>query len=221
METSVESNPTGTKPTTTWSGKHVYAMAAICLASGLLVGYLVRGSNEKSVTISASSSVQAPSGEAAAAAMPTMDQMKHMADKTVEPLLEQLKSKPNDPALLSQIAKAYFSTHQFAEAISYAERAVQADPKNVGNRADLASYQFFSGDADKALANLDEALKVEPGNAQVLFNVGLIRMRAKNDKAGAIAAWQLLLKSNPNLPEDKKQVVTAAIASAKKTATGK
>ena len=32
---------------------------------------------------------------------------------------------------------------------------------------------------------------------QTLFNVGIVRADGKRDYAGAIAAWELLLQSNP------------------------
>ena len=51
--------------------------------------------------------------------MPTLEQMKHMADKQAESLLEQLKSNPNDARLLAKIATMYSATHQFKEAADY------------------------------------------------------------------------------------------------------
>jgi cytochrome c-type biogenesis protein CcmH/NrfG len=199
-----------------WSSVQVLTMATICLCLGILVGYLASGS-QKSLQKAQSDESQPPAGHAAGApAMPTMDQMKHMADKSAEPLLEKLKASPNDPGLLSQVAKVYFSTHQFPEAISYAERAIQADPKQVGNRADLASYYFYSGNADKAIVTLEDALKVQPNNPQVLFNLGILKLQAKDDRPGAIALWKQLLKTNPNLPEERRQAVQRAIMDASK-----
>lgn len=208
MQTTVDPNGAGNR----WASKHVYTMASICLVLGLSVGYLFRGSQLPKVQPAPVPT--APASEAKPHSMPTMDQMKHMAAKTAEPLLEQLKAQPNDPALLSKIAKTYFSANQVPEAISYAQRAVQADPKQVGNRADLASYLYYSGDTERAIAALQDALNVEPNNAQVLFNLGLITLKGKNDAPGAVAFWKRLLKSNPNLPDPQKKMVNQAIAGA-------
>jgi predicted Zn-dependent protease len=114
----------------------------VCLLLGITIGYFARGlrqPNPSSPDRVAKSAAPASEHAQMQRAQPTMDQMKHMADKAVAPLLEQLKNKPNDPTLLAAIAQKYFKAHQFNEAISYAERAVQADPKHIGNRADLAS----------------------------------------------------------------------------------
>jgi tetratricopeptide (TPR) repeat protein len=212
VESSVESNQPVVK-SSTWSAVQVLTMATICLCLGILVGYLARGSKDPATVqtpVAATAPAETPA--TSAPAMPSMDQMKHMSDKAAESLLQQLQSKPNDPALLTQISKVYFSTHQFKEAISYAERAVQADPKQVGNRADLASYYYYAGDADKAIATLEGALKVQPNNPQVLFNIGMMKLKAKNDSRGAIASWNQLLNTNPTLPEEKKEAVRKAIA---------
>ncbi len=213
MESSIETKPAENKSSAQWSSPQVYTMAGICLAAGLLVGYFVRGGQQSAVDVSQKKpAAAAPVQEAPA--MPSMDQMKHMAEKSAEPLQEQLKAKPNDAGVLAQLAKTYFSTHQFPEAISYAEKAVQADPKHVGNRADLATYLYVSGQPDKALTTLEDALKLDANNPQVLFNIGMMKLRAKNDSAGAVAAWKQLLKNNPKLPEDRKKAVENAIAAA-------
>ncbi len=41
-----------------------------------------------------------------------------------------------------------------------------------------------------------------------------MKLQLKDDRAGAVATWKLLLKSNPKLPQDRRQAVQQAIASA-------
>lgn len=213
MEEKIELTNSGDSTNDCWPGTRVYGMAAICLCAGVLAGWVVRGPQRPSSQTVTASGIQAeaklPHG------MPTEDHMQRMADKQAAPLLEQLKSKPNDPALLAQIAKVYVAGRQIPQAISYYERAVEADPKHVGNRADLASYLYFTGDPDKAIQQLEKALTYDPTNPQVLFNLGSIKMKAKGDRAGAIQAWTQLLKTNKNLPEGPKHQVEKAIAQAK------
>ena len=45
-----------------------------------------------------------------------------MADKQAAPLLEQLKSKPNDPALIAQIGNMYYDAQVFPMAIDYYQK---------------------------------------------------------------------------------------------------
>jgi len=147
--------------------------------------------------------------------MPTLEDMKRMADKKAEPLLEKLKADPRNSDLLNQIGTLYKATHQFKEAEGYFQKALDVDPKNVGARTDLASCLFYEGDADGAIKQLEQSLTYDPKDANSLFNLGMIRMQAKNDSKGAVAAWQQLLKSNPKLAEDKKAAVEKLIAQAR------
>lgn len=192
-----------------WQTNQVYAMAAVCLVVGLAVGYLFRGSSTTQVARPAQAAHGGP-GQ-----MPSLDQMKHMADKQAEPLLAQLKTTPDNAALLIQIGDVYKSAHQFKEAVTYYQRSLQVDPANVAVRTDMASCLFYTGDADGALAQLDQSLKYSPNDANTLFNIGMIKWRGKKDSKGALAAWQELLAKNPNLDSQKKASVQKLIADAK------
>jgi len=145
--------------------------------------------------------------------MPTMEQMKQMADKMAAPLLEKLKANPNDTNLLIQVGNIYEKTHQFKPAAEYYEKALKVDPKNVEIRNEMASCLYYSGDVDGALSQLQQSLKADPKNVNALFNLGMVLWKGKNDTDGAVAAWQQLLKSNPGL--DRKPVVEKMIAEAK------
>jgi cytochrome c-type biogenesis protein CcmH/NrfG len=210
-------NPTGSSaPTPPASGLpagRVYPLAAAALLIGFGVGYFGIGARR----------VPAPATPRAAAAgkptmpgghpMPTMEQMKAMADVKAAPLLEKLKTSPKDAKLLTQVAALYASTHQFKDAITYYNKALQVDPKNVNTRTELASSLYYSGDADGALKELQQALKDKPNDVNALFNLGMIKYRGKDDATGAIAAWQQLLKAHPDL--DRKPAVEQLIAEAK------
>jgi cytochrome c-type biogenesis protein CcmH/NrfG len=181
------------------------------------MGYFGRGSIAHSPSVSAG-------GVGAAQPMPvtnpeqpdrlTLDQLKLMADKKAEPLLKQLQAQPQNAATLREVADIYFTSHQFKDAIPYYERTLEVDPKNVGVRADLASCLFYAAEVDKSIATLEEALRYDPNNAQALFNLGMIRWKEKGDSARAVALWQHLLKTNPNLPTSRKQDVEKVIAEA-------
>ena len=191
--------------TSIWTPTQTYAMAAVCLLIGVLVGFLVRGSaSPAAVTTPAAEMQQAaaipPSG-AAQQTMPTMDDMKRMADKQAEPLLTKLKSDPKNVELLNKTAVTYKAAHQFQEAISYFQKALEVDPRNVAIRTDMASCMYYTGNIDGALAELDKSLTYDPKHAGTLMNIGIIKWQGKNDVAGAIAAWQTLLKRNPNFPQ--------------------
>ena len=198
-----------------WRSTHVYAMAVICLIIGVALGYLFRGSASRPVpTLQAVQTADTAGAAAAHSQMPSLEDMKRMADKKAEPLLAKLKSDPGNSDLLNQIGTLYKATHQFKDAAGYFQRAIDADPKNVAARTDLASCLFYEGDADGALHQLQQSLTYDPKDANSLFNLGMIRLQAKKDPAGAVSAWQQLLKLNPTLADDKKAAVRKLIAQA-------
>jgi cytochrome c-type biogenesis protein CcmH/NrfG len=190
--------------------KNVYLTAAICLVVGLGIGYVSRGLEAPpSAAASAAKSVAAPARGGHA---PTLDDMKQMADKQAAPLLAQLKSNPKDSNLLTQVGAIYHSSHQFKEAAGYYDKAVHADPKNVALRNRLAASLYRSGDADAAVAQLNEALTYDPKDANSLFNLGMIKLQGKADGKSALAAWQRLLKANPQLSAERKSEVQKLMA---------
>ncbi len=215
---------------TYWRPVQVYVLAGVCLAIGFPVGYLLRGSAPEAAPVAATSTMpnmppagamptaMPPAGTMSGAnphagatpngmpaGTPTMEDMKHMADKKAEPLLTQLKSKPNDAKLLNQIGIVYRSAHQFSEAATYFQKSLTVDPKNADVRTDMAACMFYSGDTDGAISQLDQALKYDPKHAGALMNLGIIEWKAKNNVPDAVAAWQKLLKLNPAFPQ-KEQV---------------
>jgi cytochrome c-type biogenesis protein CcmH/NrfG len=193
----------------------VYSMAALCLAVGLGIGYLMRGSqlavlppqsNARVVTQTSSSGAK-PVGH-----RPSLDEMRQMADKQAAPLLEKLKNNPNDGSLLVQVGGIYHTTHRFKEAADYYNRALETDPKNVAVRTKLASSLYREGDIEGAITQLNRALTDDPKNANALFDLGMIRLQGKGDAKGALAAWQRLLKTNPQLSPERKATVLKLMA---------
>lgn len=189
-----------------WQPRPLVVMCAVCLATGFLAGYLLRGSaSAPAQAFSAAAQLSGPSSQTMQATeqapnphqpgkeTPTLDDLKRMADKKAEPLLAKLKSDPKNPQLWNQVGLIYKSAHQFKEAAGYFEKSLQYDPKNLGVRADYASCMYYTGDVDGALAQLNQSLAYDPEHAGTLMNIGIIKWRGKNDVDGAVAAWEKLL----------------------------
>lgn len=201
-----------TQPASGLQASRVYQICAAALVVGLAVGYFVIDPRHTAAppraSAAAGKSGMLPGGHP----VPTMEQMKAMADVKAAPLLEKLKSEPKNAKLLVQVAALYNSTHQFKDAANYYNKALQVDPKNVATRTDLACSLYYQGDADGAISELQKALKYSPNDVNALFNLGMIKFKGKDDAAGAIAAWQQLLKAHPDL--DRKATVEQMIAEA-------
>jgi cytochrome c-type biogenesis protein CcmH/NrfG len=215
------------KSSQSWTSTQAYIMAVLCLLVGCAVGYLLRGSAGGSSTpapaaIATGQQPGMPAGMGGGMGqqqMPSPAQLKAMADKQATPLLEQLKTKPNDPALMSQIGNMYYDAQVFPTAIEYYQKSLSIDPKNGAVRTDLATALFYSKDFDNAIAQFDRALKDDPKNGNALFNRGIVKWQGKMDVNGAVADWQLLLKQNPNY--DQADKVRMYMAQAKKHANVK
>lgn len=212
----MEEQPT-TVPNTAvpMQARSVYAMAAFCLVVGLAIGYLMRSSQvavrpsqqPAQARTQSAGAIRKPSGHPG-----TLEEMKQMADSQAAPLLEKLKATPNDSSLLVQVGAIYHTSHQFQRAAGYYGDALKLDPKNVSVRTKLASSLYRGGDVDGAIAQLDKALTYDPKDANALFDLGMVKLQGKGDDKGALAAWQRLLKTNPQLSEDRKATVLKLMA---------
>jgi len=207
-----------------WKPGQTYTMAAVCLVIGLAIGYFLRGSASQPVTAVASEAAAQPvppaAGQDPHAAMgqqrmPSLDEMKQMGDKQVAPLLEKLKTDPNNADLLNQVGTMYRATHQFKTAIDYYQKSLAINPKNVGARTDLASCLYYLGDVDGAIAQLNKSLTYDPKHAGTLMNLGIMKWKGKNDVNGAVAAWEKLLQLNPDF--ENKEAIQHLIDQAKQS----
>jgi cytochrome c-type biogenesis protein CcmH/NrfG len=194
-------NKSTESPSSVWRPVQAHGLATICFFVGLSIGYFIHIPASTPATPIAAASAQPAEPDRT----PSLEQMKQMADKTAQPVVAKLKDNPNDPKLLIQAGNVYMATHQFKDAIPYFQKALQSDPRNFAVRADLASCLYYKGDSDGALAELQKTLNYAPNHPGTLLNIGIIKWKGKNDPAGAIAAWQKLLKANPKF-ERKDQV---------------
>ena len=205
-----------TASTTTWSGVQAYTLAVVCLLLGIAGGWLIRGSQAPAAAApveSASASAPAATG-GAMNSQPTPEQLKKMADMQAAPLIEKLKSDPNNPELLAGIGNYYYDAQQYPTAVDYYERSLKAKPSDASVRTDMATAEWYMGNADGAIAEFDKALTYEPNKPNTLFNRGLVKWQGKMDINGAVADWEKLLKTNPNY--EGKDKVEQMIAEAKK-----
>jgi cytochrome c-type biogenesis protein CcmH/NrfG len=202
-----------------WTATQAYGLAVFCLLLGVVLGYLFRGSaspaNDLAATQAASS---APSGMNDASGKPTPEQQKAMVDRAATPLLDAVNRNPNDFEAVVDLGNVYYDGNQYPDAIKYYQRALEINPSNADVRTDLGTAYWYMGDADRALTEFKKSLKIRPNHPGTLFNMGIVEWQGKMDPAGAVMAWQTLLKENPNYPQ--RQQVEELIAKAKEHSKG-
>jgi len=140
--------------------------------------------------------------------------MQQMADTQATPIIEKLKSDPNNAELLANAGNVYYDAQQYPTAIDYYQRALKAQPANTGVRTDMATAYWYTGNADAAIAEFKKSLSYEPNKANTLFNLGIVEWQGKMDINAAVATWQKLLSTNPNY--EGKDKVLALMAQAQK-----
>jgi tetratricopeptide (TPR) repeat protein len=197
---------------TKWTSPQAYGLAVFCLLLGVTFGYLFRGSASPTVAATSAQTSSAPQG------MPTPAQQKAMLDSAAAPLLEAVTKNPNDFESIVKLGNLYYDGQQFHDAVQYYEQALKLRPDTADVRTDLGTSYWYLGDADRAIAEFQKSLKLRPDHAGTWFNMGIVKWQGKGDPAGAVAAWQELLKRNPNYPE--KARIEELIAKAKKHVQG-
>ena len=205
-----DDNPTKSN-TAGWTSMQAYVLAVVCLLIGIAGGYLTRGSSGQTATGTGTNMQPSASAAAGPSQMPPQELQQALAQR-VPPLLERLKSDPNNAELLADIGNMYFDARQYDQAAPYYSRALQIQPLNTAVRTDLGTAYWLLGNADRAIAEFQTALKTSPNQANTLLNLGVVQWQGKMDAEAALATWQKLLDTNPGFAGKDKVVQMMAQA---------
>ena len=185
-----------------WTRERAALLALACVVAGTAGGWSIRGlrsdvaapftQNPKARPATANQEIVPPPQA------PGPAQLKEMVDTQSAPLLEKLKSDPSNPDLLAGVGNLYYDAQQYPIAADYYARALRSKPADAAVRTDMGTAFWFMGNADKAIAEFDKALTYVPNNPNTLFNLGMVRWKGKKDAAGAVAAWEKLLATDPD-----------------------
>ena len=118
-------------------------------------------------------------------------------DGRISELEKFLEQHPEDAKAWARLGHMFFDTNQFQKAIQAYEKSLALAPENPGVITDLGVMYRRSGQPEKAIQAFDRAVAVSPGFETALFNKGVVLMADINDLAGALAAWEELVKINP------------------------
>ena len=200
-----------------WTSLQAYLLAAFSLLLGVALGYLFRGSASPAAQAAAGTAPTSVSQQDSSLQRGQQADAQAALAQTAAPLLEAVNKNPNDFDSLVKLGNVYYDGQQYQSSIQYYEKALAIHPENPDVRTDMGTAYWYTGNADKAIAEMETSLKYQAGHPQSLFNLGWVRWQGKGDAKGAVEAWEKLLKVNPNYPQ--KEQVEQYIAKAKEHAS--
>lgn len=166
------------------------------IAFGLIAGWVI-GSEQAKVRTPAAAAPAAASAPAAEAGprAAILDETKVNALRAVA------EREATNPKPRIELANLYFDAEKFDDAIKWYEAALKLNPNDVNVSTDLGVSYYYTNNPDKALAQLDRSLKIDPKHAKTLLNIGIVKAFAKQDLEGASQAWQQVIQLAPDSPE--------------------
>lgn len=138
---------------------------------------------------------QASGGGTNPQAPPPLDESRVSAMKTTA------QQNPTDAVTRVQLGNMYFDAGRFQESVDWYEAALKIHPRDVNASTDLGIAYYYMNEPERALAQFDRSLGVDPGHAKTLLNIGIVRAFGKQDLKGAAEVWQKVLVVAPSSEE--------------------
>jgi tetratricopeptide (TPR) repeat protein len=168
-------------------------MIVVALIVGLLGGFLVFSiTNKQKVQVASGPTVPMGSGS------PTDYQTR------INELEKIVMQKPEDRQAWVQLGNDYFDTEQPQKAVTAYQKALDlapTDPSNANIITDQGIMFRKLGMFDRAIANFDKAIQLDPKHTQCLYNLGIVYASDLHQAEKAIKAWNDFLKLDSNSPQ--------------------
>jgi tetratricopeptide (TPR) repeat protein len=168
------------------------AFAVAGLVFGLIAGWII-GSQQ--TTQRQPPQVARQAEQAPAATAPVLDEAKVKAFRSVA------EREPANAAPRVQLGNLYFDAERYDDAIRWYTEALKLTPKDVDVSTDLGVSYYYTNQPDRALAQLERSLELDPRHAKTILNVGIVKAFGKQDLEGAEQAWEQVVAIAPGSPE--------------------
>lgn len=169
------------------------AIGFIALLLGFFAGTIYSGKQQGDAPQYAQKPVGIPQQQPAVQQGPSPEML-----NAVKLLEDRVAANPQDASSLTRLANLYFDTNQLDKAIDAYKKVLEIDPRNANIWTDLGVMYLRNGKPQDAIASFDKAIAIDPRHEQSRFNKGIVLSNELRDYAGAIAAWEELVKINPN-----------------------
>jgi cytochrome c-type biogenesis protein CcmH/NrfG len=118
----------------------------------------------------------------------------------VRKLEDALKADPKNFEALRELGNLRYDERNFTEAAALYARALEVKPDDMNVRSDRGGALLQGRHVDEAIGELNTVLSKDPTHPQALYILG-VALLDKSDREGALAAWNKLIQSHPELPE--------------------
>ena len=108
--------------------------------------------------------------------------------------------RANSPAVLIDLAIAYYGAQQYAKALVPAGKALTIDRDNPGAHQMLGKTFFMLGDVEKSIAELETAAKLSPNDIDVAYTLGIAYLRNRQP-AAAKQVYESMIKDFGERPQ--------------------
>lgn len=166
---------------------------------GLLVGWILGSVQGRPGVPAAAPAAQAAAQQPAAGTTPAPP----LDENRARALQATADANPKDATVRVELGNVYFDAERYADAIRWYEAALAIDANDVNASTDLGVAYYYSNQPDRALAQFDHSLSINPTHAKTLLNMGIVRAFGKQDLAGAVEAWQKVVEVAPGTPESR------------------
>ena len=160
----------------------IFGIAGACF--GIVLGWIL-GSQQATKPAAPPTTTAAPAQAQAGNERP-FPELDVQRAATLE---REAKARPNDAPVRVELANLYFDAGRLRSG-----RILRVS-------TDLALCYLSLRQPDKALAQIDKSLAIDPKHLKTLLNQGIIRAFGKEDLAGAQESWEKVVKFGPNTPE--------------------
>jgi tetratricopeptide (TPR) repeat protein len=166
---------------------------------GLIVGWIL--GSQQSLSSGRANVPMASPQTAASAPAAGATQAPLLDENRVQAMRNVAEQNPRDPQPRVELGNMYFDAERYADAITWYEEALKLTTADANVSTDLGVAYYYTNQPDKAIAQFEKSLAIDPQHTKTLLNMGIVKAFGKQDLNGAAAAWQQVVALAPDSPE--------------------
>lgn len=132
-----------------------------------------------------------------APAQTQQNQMSSQQAEAIKNLEAEVTANPDKFASWTQLGNLYYDTGQYQNAIKAYTKSLELHSGDGNIWTDLGVMYRRTKQPQKAIESFNKAMEIDPTHEVSRFNKGIVLLYDLNDPQGAIAAWEDLLRVNP------------------------